>query len=360
MTMMIRSGWWAAAVIALWTLGGCDQEPPSAAPPAAAVPEDPPGSGPVEEEPIPTSKLSVLERELMFGEILRIYREWWLMPGKCGTPNPWLSQEEGTHHTEGRLFARVYPDLAERLALEVLRDPEAPDPDRAYAWFILGILPPRPNPALEQFLVEKASVDEVYEAGMALSCLARRRFDEIVLKLCRLQARRGGYVAFDLLSQTVDAESIKLLKELTTWSDEHPHPIGGIPSSAESALKRISILQRGDWEAQLQRLLLDRTSDDFYDPTPWAISVAKRRGMASLKATLETRLNKARERGEPVRPSVSYPEDFDIDLVLVAYAEAGGVLRSEEHAYLSEHGIIGRSEERLQMVLRHYLRPRRR
>ena len=67
MTMMIRFGWWAAAVLALSVLGGCEQEAPPAAPAAVAVVEDPPGSGPVEEEPIPTSKLSVLEREFMFG-----------------------------------------------------------------------------------------------------------------------------------------------------------------------------------------------------------------------------------------------------------------------------------------------------
>lgn len=301
------------------------------------------------------SQLSESDRELMFGEILRLYRRWYLAPGKCGTPNPWLSQEYGTHHTEGRHFALVYPDSAERLALGVLGDPEAPAPDRTYAWFILGVLAPRTSPELERFLVEKcadtAIDDDFDESYAALSCLADRRFDERCLALCRLQARRGSYAAYHLLSQVIDAETITLLKELTTWSEDHHYPIGAIPGYAEDALKKIALLQAKDWEAQLQTALLNWRDESGVRDTYWAIAAAKRRGMASLKSTLEKRLNEARARGEPIRPSVSYPEDFNIDLILVTYAKAGGDLNPAERQYLGNYGILDGSEERLLKIM---------
>lgn len=300
-------------------------------------------------------RLRETEREWIFREILRLYRNWWLTPGKCGTPNPWLSQEYGSHHTEGRLFARAYPEHAERLALEVLRDPEAPHAGRSYAWFVLGLLAPRTNPDIEQFLVEKSSDtaedDEYDESQSALYCLAQRRFDERCLALCRTQCRQENSTAFYLLSQVVDPASIPLLKELTTWSEDHYYPIGAIPRNAEGTLEKIAVLQAADWEAKLQRYLLKWREESLYRETRWALATAERRGMKSLKATLEKRLNKARERGEPVRPSVSYPEDFDIDHILVAYAKAGGELRPEERKYLCQYGILGDSEERLMEIM---------
>lgn len=291
------------------------------------------------------------DRYLLFRDILRLYREYWFVPGKCGTPNPWLSQESLTRHTEGRLFARAYPEEAETLAFDVLRDPEAPVPDRGYAWFVLGLLPPRPNGELEAFLVEQASSTpdwgEYAPSTPALFCLAKRGLDARCLAICRAQARLGNYVAFDLLSQVVDPDSIALLREMTTWSEDHSWPIGGIPRMAEEALRRIEILRAPDLNERLRRLLLNWRTDGGRGDTFWALAVAERRGLAAFRDALEDRLKPCRAAGEPVRPRVSYPSDFDVDHILVAYHKAGGELSLDEREYLERYGILGNSEARL-------------
>lgn len=275
-----------------------------------------------------------------------------------------MSREYEWHLTEGRLFARAYPEFAEKLALELLRDPEAPISDRWYGWFILGVLAPRTNPALEEFLVEKTSDtledDDWDESQFALSCLAGRRLDERCLALCRVQIRRGNPEAFFILSQVVDPLSIPVLKELATWKKEGSYPVSEVPREAEETLRKIAILESGDWESKLQRYLLHWREYYHYREARWALAAAKRRGMGSLKSTLEKRVNEARRIGEPFTPSWSYPEDFNIDRILVAYTEAGGELLPEEEKYLRAYGLWGDAEARLLEVMAERSKYRRR
>lgn len=301
--------------------------------------------------PVPVSKIPERDAEWMFDRILQLHRDWWMVPGKCGTLGPWLAYEAETHRTEGRLFARAMPVRAERLALAVLNDPEAPAPDRTYAWFVLGLLAHRTSPALEAFLAEQAAIpddDDRNEAPAALSNLMDRRPDGPSLALCRLQARRGNFMAFHYLSLAPDEETIKLLQEMTTWNEQTCYPLGSIPGEAKRALRRIALLQSKDWASKLETILLkwqDReNARDFH----WALHAAERRRLPSLKTLLEKRLNETRKD----------PKDFDNDTVLVAYAEAGGALLPAEEKLLWRLGFRGDSERRLLEVMaertRHY------
>jgi hypothetical protein len=286
----------------------------------------------------------------MFRGIVDRYRAYWLIPGMCGTPNPPFSQESITRHTEGRLFARAFPDLAEKLALQILNDEEAPGPDRMYAWFILSVLAPRTSPELEAFLAERAAIpdeDGSYEAHWPLINLAERRLDERCLSICRAQCRHGNSTAFYILSQIVDPASITLLEELKHWDSDLCYPLGAIPGESVRTLRKIETLKSPDWAKRVETILLRWREQENQWEVHWALDVARRRSMPGLREILEKRVHEGRDAGEPNPRSVSYPADFYFDLILDAYAQAGGSIRPNEQEYLRHYGFAGDSEERL-------------
>jgi len=290
------------------------------------------------------------EAEGVFRKILQRHRDFQLMAemfGVCGTSSGWFADESSYLKTDGRLFGGAFPDLAERLALEVLNDPEGPQPDRLYAWFILSVLAPWTNAALEDFLTEQVKTlpaEREEERNLAIVNLIRRRFDDRTLALCRAEARKGGNrAAIEVLTTVVDAEAIRLFQEMTRWDMNLPYPLEGMPITAERMLERIAILQSKDWD-KLGKILMGWKSDKFfYLHVPWALEAAERQAMPGLREILEKRLLQIRKN-----PGTA---DLDYDWLLVAWMNLGGALTAKEEHRLTFYGFLGDYERRLQEVL---------
>lgn len=334
----------------LLSSSACEQKAASpAGPPAASAASLPPAGA---AEPL-HAKISEEDAEWIFRKTLQRHRDLLSTPGRCGFVSSWTSYEYTNYRTEGRLLARSYPALAERLSLEVLNDPESPASDRFYAWYVLGILAPRTSPSLEEFLEERAAYadfDNPFDQDSAITCLADRRLDERRLALFRAQARRGNRAALNILTEVEDPQAVALFREMTGWDEDLPYPLGGMSEYAEHMLKRIAILQSRDWEDRIARIITGPPPEDFYLDIHWALAVARRRNMPGLRAALEKRLAPSRE---VVRPG-PYPDSFrdgDYDHVLAAYASSGGALTSDEEKHLWEYGFRGDSEERLLQLL---------
>jgi hypothetical protein len=279
------------------------------------------------------------EAEWVFKMILQWHRDLFLGPARmsCGTSDSWFSGESERYRTEGRLFAQAFPTLAERLALEVLNDPEAHSLDRSFAWFILGVLAPRTSATLEDFLTEQVnsiSEEQSWERDVALSNLINRRFDERTLALCRAKARAGNQTAIDALTTVVDPEAIRLFQE----------------TNAGEMLERITILQSKDWREKLWQLLMGRVSGKHHLHIHWALEAAERQAMPELRSALEVRIQKLRKRGTPPQRRWGY-DDPDHEFLLVAWVRLGGALEAREEEYLTHFGFFGNYEQRLQELL---------
>jgi hypothetical protein len=318
-----------------WALLCCSACDPASPPPVAGIPALP--------------RISEDDAEWTFRKILQRHGDYSRTPGRCGVVSSWTSFEYEGHYTEGRLFARAYPALAERLALGVLNDPEAPAVDQYYAWHVLSVLAPRSSPALEDFLAERATQtdpEDPWIENPALSNLAERRFDERCLALCRGLARKGDATALSLLTETLDPQAIALLQELTRRADN-----SSLSELAGQMLERIELLQSKEWEDRITRLLIGGPSAIYHFDFDWALAVARRRALRGLRAALETRLAPSRQ----ARRSPAAWREWRIppyyDQALVALMKAGGTLTPDEQKYLWQCGFLGDSEARLIEVL---------
>jgi hypothetical protein len=237
--------------------------------------------------------------------------------------------------------------LAERLSLEILQDDVSSAPDRSFAWLVLETLAPRTSPDLEDFLLQSARHSTQLNINMALLNLSHRSLDDRCLALCRIQCREGNSLGFDILSEVADPTSTALLEEMTCWPKNRDYPINEIPYRAQNALERINILKSIDYESRLRNIILSKDKSKDPGDLRWAIRVAQRRGMTSLKSVLWERLYACREPWELIPNRLPVMLNPNEDRLLVAYAQEGGVVLPKEAEFLADAGFIGNSEERL-------------
>lgn len=295
-------------------------------------------------EPAKARRLSDDEAEHLFRRILGQIRDRYVKslsaPPGCGTRGPWLSEDAERHGPEARLFARAYPDLAPRLVMEILEDPEAPAPDYEFALNVLTRME-WTSERLEEIL--RAQVEAAGDGGRTwlLGLLGRRDRDLRYLDLYRKECRRGNIAAFAILSQTFHPSSIPLLEELARESRERPWPLGGIPREAENAIRRLRILNSSGWREAVERSLRVPGANKFddYFELMWAFEAARRRSLPTLRACLADRLRRS--------PEEERGAHGNRDLVLSLFAEEGGVPTAAEFQRLRGNGFVGDAEEHL-------------
>lgn len=295
-------------------------------------------------EPAKARRLSDDEAEHLFRRILGRIRDPYVKrlnaPAGCGTRGSWLSEDAERHSPEARLFARAYPDLARRLVMEILEDPEAPAPDYEFALNVLTRME-WTSERLEEIL--RAQVEAAGDGGWPwpLGLLGRRDRDLRYLDLYRKECRRGNLAAFAILSRTFHPSSIPLFEELARESRERPWPLGGIPREAGTAIQRLRILNSSGWREGVERSLRVPGAKRYedYDELMWAFEVARLRGLPTLRACLADRLRRIPEEERGGRGHR--------DLVLSLFAQEGGVLTAAEFQRLAGNGFVGDAEERL-------------
>jgi len=239
----------AVALLLFCLLMACDRPPASA---ARVAPPTPPIQRAGEEEAVGIFKKTLERHRFLFKR------------GVCGNSSGWFADEHSFYRTDGRMFAQAFPALAERLALAVLNDPQAPQPDRLFAWFILEVLAPRTCAALEDFLagqVDSLPDERRDERELALKNLIRRRFDDRMLAFCRAQARKGSGTAKDALSTVVDPEAIRLFQEI----------------NAGDMLERIAVLQSKNGRETLWHILMGKKRNQYPLNFLWALEAANGR-----------------------------------------------------------------------------------
>jgi hypothetical protein len=306
-------------LLCLVALAACDRPP---VPPARIVPP---------KQPPPIPRMGEEEAVGIFKKTLDRHRDLFKR-GICGNSSGWFLDEYSFYRTDGRMFARAFPTLAERLALELLNSRDAPQPDRLYAWFILEVLAPRTSDALEDFLTSQVNSlpdERREERGLALKNLIRRRFDDRTLALCRAQARKGSGTAIDALTTVVDPEAIRFFKEINSGE----------------MLARIAVLQSKDWRETLWHILMGKKRHQYPLTFLWALEAAERQAMPELRSAVELRLQQIRKGTPPQRRWGS--DDPDYDFLLLAWMRLGGALQPKEEAYLTFFGFLGDYEQRL-------------
>lgn len=295
--------------------------------------------------PAKPARLSEAEAEDLFRRILSgLRREYLLSIGQigCGTRGPWLSEDWRSGRPKARLFARAYPDLAKRLILETLEDPESPVIDRKFACQVADALPDWTTDRLEALLKAEVEKREDYYYLTALETLSQRdrglRHRDLYRSLCR----EGAASAFQILSCTPHPGATEFFEELKRLPRKREHPLGEIPEDAGKALERLQILNSPDGgriiEAMVRKPVLNEHAFEDMDAFLWACAAARRRGLPKL-------LDALAERGRRKPSERSYGDAPNMALSM--FAEFGGALAPDEFPRFRRNGFVGDAEERL-------------
>ena len=260
--------------------------------------------------------------------------------GICGTPGPWIGEDQMGDGPKARLLAKAYPDLAKRLILEVFEDPEAPAIDRSFAITMLVSMPDWTTDRLEELL--RAQVETSDDDSFALWALGQRDRKMRHRDLYQRQCREGNYAAFEILSWSPHSTSVALFGKLKRQSADRSAPLGTIPDQARKALAKLEILAAPDWKKTVDEWIRKPTLDEFgyesHDNFSWAVEVARRNALPTL-------LDALAGRGRLPRDKDRYHDINDIALSM--FAEMGGELTPEETARFRPGGFVGDPEERL-------------
>jgi hypothetical protein len=298
--------------------------------------------------------------------------KYWGLSG-CGNRDPWMwwMSEQSFLHADH--FADLYPEYAQRRALQILRDRTTFLGDLLFA---LQLIKPRLFPLSEALEGELVRLAEDEEAGLSWSAQALLGFSDRAQfhrPLFRTLAANGSEMAFDLLSLDPDPESIAFLKDLSRTRPGPEDPRRGNPFRAAEALERLAILAAPDWKRQVTELLKREMTVDLDDAWGWwAETVAEKRlpeeGLAHYRRYIESirkklapsfrNLKEADEKlhgrsflDQCIRGAMVPGTSLNYDVALLGYATQGGELTVWEAKRLEYYGYVGDRESRLKEIL---------
>ncbi len=258
---------------------------------------------------------------------------------------------------EARLLAKVFPEISEKVASEVVLNRDADWLERAYALSMLNYIIREGSQTASSILLTLARDFDKRIADAAMVTLADADRDGLHKDLYWERCRGGSIAAYQVLSLWPDPATISEMKRLMDV-DVNPY--------AEDVLRRLETLSSPDWEDRIASLLEDSHTPGILDPE-WAIAVTRSRRPAKVMETLRERLNsgfaeaqRSWERASRGSRNVSFemqyatvPElarltdDPDYDQMLVAYFEMGGKLMDVELKRLRTFGYGCDPRERL-------------
>ncbi len=361
----MRRALWSAILL----LGACTPEPDLVLPlkvPVKILPE------PLRQNPalFPKARqLSDADAEQLFKRILGLHLAWSdRRKGEgvrdCGVHDSLLLEDWHSHLLEARLFARAYPDLAERLAVDLLEDADLEPELVRFLLQMLSAIANRNSPRLEDLLVDLSEGGGPWPAIDALQLLSAPRRISRHRRLFYEGCVRGDRISFDLLAATSDPEIVRFLESLNARNPGVGQSAQAISFLCGEALYRIRLLDSPDCERKVAELLRGDPVSTWY----WALGIAEQRFPVLARRALQPRVEEMRknyglylgrsdeEGGVTEDTFVLHPSPAGVvdqlEWMLVSYGKAGGEWTAAEARRLAAFGFIGDPEEALLSILR--------
>jgi len=307
---------------------------------------------------VSSPKADLSDRRKIFALLLSRHRQ-------ANHRGEWLTlfhRESFFHLREGRLLAAAFPEDVWALASPIAEDPQADRKDRAYSFYLLGLLAKQGNVQADAVLFRLASVPDTETADEALRNLFPSDRDGRHIPLYWARCKDWCFEAFEAVSRHGNTSSDPLLREISASTPGGVYPESSIHLLAEETLQRISLLSSPNWEEKLTKVLLD-TKGDSATWAEWALAVATQKSMPNLLEVLRKRLDTGHlERERRIRKglednfvtapsSASLTGDGYFDEVLVVYWSLGGALKDSESRRLHTFGYACNPKERLAELL---------
>jgi hypothetical protein len=318
------------------------------------------------------SSLSEPEINRLFDAVLERRRSAYKYFGdsRCGQPEPWMSWMVSDGLLQGDLFSDLYPETAQRRALDLLRDEESYVFDLHFALLLIKPSLAPLSEELHAILLRLATHHDTLVQIFTLYLLgeggAASRYRPLFRSLCL----EGVEEAFDQLSLEPDPETTRFMEGLSRSSLGVGTWMQWVPFRAKLVLDRLALLDSPDWKSKIEAILLRPIKEREEDETVWwARSVAWARHPAPAIARNRRYIEMMRKKMAPSfrqstptdRPSFAEcclrgggipGVDMNFDVELIGYAKDGGELQVWEAHRLEYFGYLGDREARLQEILK--------
>lgn len=265
-----------------------------------------------------------------------------------------------------RLLAITHPDETEACAVAILSDPQAGEDDVLFSIKTLEVLATEGRKAAENALAQAAQSRKWTTAHAALEALASCDKQGVHRGLYLNQLVNGTMEIAQLGPHWADAQTKSILQQLLNESTQPgKRKVGNFISEA---LARVTILEAGDRDGQLEQLIAYRRGTDWpvkaVHRQVWALRVVQMSPTPKTLEVLRERLDVAEveamgvlEKDTDKKPRAAHPgyvhatgDDY-YDQALLAYWRLGGKLNQVETQRLTHYGYLGDPRQKLQEIL---------
>lgn len=280
-------------------------------------------------------------------------------------------REEALSLREGRLIALVYPEIMERIMLQVAEDASRPPFERYYALYMLGYLVEAGRPAAKAALFQLANAQDPVTAFRAIDVLypydRACEFRDLYMR----RSSDGVQAGFTPLSFVADSSTSAFMQYLSSRPQDGSTTAFDIHFLAAENLGRYQTLMSPDWQVKLGNLLV---KGEPVDDVSWALEAARRNSFQNLTDVLRQRLdictNQMKSFDQDYRDkynrSITPGSDFEslfqtkgqlesmplyFDDMLLMQHELGGKLTDMERGRLRTFGYGCDPKERLKELL---------
>lgn len=280
-------------------------------------------------------------------------------------------REEDWQLREGRLIARVFPDLLERIMIRAVNDPAMDGAQKYYAMFLLGYLVEEGRPKAAEALKQVASSSDEVLYVRALDVMAEADHTSQFRQFFMQRSSQGISEAIQPLAYLGDAGTNSFLKSMASTESDGTRKTFRLQFRAKEALSKNEILESPDWQMKLADTIL---KGEYYHEVSWAIEAARRNDFPHLTDLLRQRLDitidqmstlysKLQKMSSiPPEQQTSFGDAYRsqpllgnmpsyLDDALVTQLELGGKLTDLERARLRTFGYGCDPKERLRELL---------